>query len=306
MFDSEIQGRSPRKRSRIRKAVYPVAGFGTRLLPATKTSPKEMLTLVDRPLIQHAVEEARDAGIEEHILVTARGKEDLENHFDSAPALEAELASQGKTDLLSRVREITLPSGSIAHVRQTEPKGLAHAIWCARHLVRGEPFAVILPDDIIQAARPCLEQMIEAADALPEDSVLMAVEDVPEDAIGRYGAVSIGNDDGRLVGVDGIVEKPEPGRAPSLTGVVGRYILSPDIMTRLEAAIAQQDAEVMLTDILSKKARLSGSVYGFRFHGTRHDCGSRQGYLRAIVSHALVHPELGQDFRAWLEGMIER
>ena len=285
----------------VRKAVFPVAGLGTRFLPATKASPKEMLTLVDRPLIQYAIDEARAAGIEECIFVTARGKSAMEDYFDAAPTLERALEEAGKDALLAEVRNSTMPSGSIAYVRQQEALGLGHAVWCARRLIGDESFAVILPDDVIDGATPCLAQMVEAYEAEGATGCMVAAMDVPREKISSYGALAIAEDRGRLMRVSGLVEKPAPADAPSRTAVIGRYILTPGVLAALEERRAGAGGEIQLTDAIAAQAAAGAPVWGYRFEGQRYDCGSKAGYLQATVAFALAHPELGEGFARFLE-----
>jgi len=288
----------PRK---IRTAVFPVAGLGTRFLPATKSMPKEMLPLVDRPLIQYAIDEARAAGIVDFIFVTARGKSALEDYFDRAPTLERELEDKGKTDLLAEVRNATMPSGAIAYVRQQEALGLGHAVWCARRLLGDRPFAVILPDDVIAGDTPCLQQMIEAYGELGEDACMVAAMDVTRAQISSYGALEITEDRGALVRASGLVEKPKPEAAPSQTAVIGRYILSPAVLESLGRKRQGAGGEIQLTDAIDAEARAGAPVYGYRFTGTRYDCGSKQGFLQATVAFALAREDLKGDFSKYIK-----
>ena len=285
---------------RITKAIFPVAGLGTRFLPATKASPKEMLTLVDRPLIQYAIDEARAAGIEEFIFVTARGKSAMEDYFDAAPVLERELAAKGKTALLEEVRNATMSSGAIAYVRQHEALGLGHAVWCARRLIGDEPFAVILPDDVIAAETPCLRQMVEAYEAAGMRGSMVAAMDVAPERTASYGVLDIAEERGRLVRAKGLVEKPAPEAAPSATAVIGRYILTPAVLEALEARRTGAGGEIQLTDAVAVGAGGDG-VWGYRFEGERFDCGSKAGFLRATVAFALRRDDLAGEFSAYLE-----
>ena len=293
-------------KKRVRKAVFPVAGLGTRFLPATKAMPKEMLTLVDRPLIQYAIDEARAAGITECIFVTARGKSAMEDYFDSAPQLERDLEAKGKTDLLAEVHATTMPSGAIAYVRQQEALGLGHAVWCARRLIGDEPFAVILPDDVIASERPCLAQMVEAYEAEGSGGCMVAAMDVPNEMIGSYGALDISEDRGRLVRAAGLVEKPDPADAPSNTAVIGRYILTPEVLQSLRRMKTGSGGEIQLTDAIAEQAAAGRPVDGYRFEGQRFDCGSKAGYLEATVAFALSHPELGDGFSRYLSTLTQR
>ena len=235
---------------KIRTAVFPVAGLGTRFLPATKSMPKEMLPLVDRPLIQYAIDEARAAGITEFIFVTSRGKSALEDYFDRAPELERELEAKGKSDLLAEVRNSTMPSGAIAYIRQQEALGLGHAVWCARRLLGGEPFAVILPDDVIAGDTPCLKQMVDAYEAAG-GGCMMAVMDVPESQVSKYGVLKVAEDQGDLVRAAGLVEKPTPESAPSNVAVIGRYILTTEVLKSLGQMKQGAAGEIQLTDAIA-------------------------------------------------------
>ena len=287
--------------SRIRKAVFPVAGLGTRFLPATKVTAKEMLPVIDKPLIQYATEEAIAAGITELIFVTGRTKRSIEDHFDSAPVLERELESRNKAKELAQVKEV-LPAGvSCIAVRQAVPLGLGHAVLCARPVVGDEPFAVILADDLIaNQGNGCMAQMTKAYDRDP--CTLVAVEQVPKDETDRYGIVSVSAETGPLARVDAIVEKPSPDKAPSDLGVVGRYVLAPEIFDALENTSPGAGGEIQLTDAIATLVA-AGRVKAYRFEGKRYDCGSKLGYLEATVELAREHPELGKDFRAFLASL---
>ena len=287
----------------VRKAVFPVAGLGTRFLPATKSMPKEMLPLVDRPLIQYAVDEARAAGIEEFIFVTARGKYALEDYFDRAPQLEQQLAAKGKDGLLAEVESTTMPSGTIAHVRQHDALGLGHAVWCARNLIGDEPFAVILPDDVIAGETPCLRQMVEAYESTGATGSMVAALEVAPERTAAYGILDVAEDHGRLVTARGLVEKPKPEAAPSNLAVIGRYILTPQVLAALDAMKEGAGGEIQLTDAIDAEAKGGRPVTGFRFEGERFDCGSKAGYLQATVAFALARPDLAGEFRAWLSGL---
>ena len=286
---------------KITKAVFPVAGLGTRFLPATKASPKEMLPIVDKPLIQYAVEEAVAAGITDLIFITGRGKRAIEDHFDKAYELEAELQAHGKNKLLKEVRGL-LPDGvQCAYVRQAEALGLGHAVMCARHLVGDEPFAVILADDLIDAQVPVMKQMA-LAHAKTGGSVI-AVQDVPREDTSSYGIVSAEKVSPGLSRMSAIVEKPKPEDAPSTLGVVGRYILSPRIFHFLENLRPGAGREIQLTDAIGRLLR-EEAVMAYEFEGRRYDCGSKLGYLQATVNYALKHPELAGDFRAFLDATL--
>ena len=286
---------------KVSKAVFPVAGMGTRFLPATKSIPKEIMTLVDRPLIQYAIDEARAAGIKEFIFVTSRGKSALEDYFDSAPELESALRKSGKDALLEALKETNMDSGAIAYVRQNRPLGLGHAVWCARRLVGNEPFAVLLPDDVIAAEKPCLQQMIEAYEQTG-GNIVAAMEVSPERA-SSYGILDIAEDMGSIVQVKGMVEKPKQGEAPSNLAVIGRYILSPKVMTNLNKMKQGAGGEIQLTDAIAEETK-TGKVYGFRFRGQRYDCGSKAGFLQATVAFGLARPDLRDEFGAYLNDML--
>ena len=289
----------PRK---VTKAVFPVAGLGTRFLPATKSIPKEIMTLVDRPLIQYAIDEARAAGIKEFIFVTSRGKGALEDYFDNAPQLEAELRRKNKTALLEILESTNMESGAIAHVRQHKPLGLGHAVWCARRLIGDEPFAVILPDDVIAADKPCLQQMAEAH-AETGGNIVAAMEVAPERAQ-AYGILDVAEDKGALVSVKGMVEKPAPEAAPSNLAVIGRYILTPKVLRNLDRAKTGAGGEIQLTDAIGEEIAQGRPVHGFRFRGQRFDCGSKAGFLQATVSFALARDDLRDELADFLRGAM--
>ncbi|MEM9782173.1 MAG: UTP--glucose-1-phosphate uridylyltransferase [Pseudomonadota bacterium] len=286
----------------VRTAVFPVAGLGTRFLPATKSMPKEMLPLVDRPLIQYAIDEAREAGIKEFIFVTARGKSSLEDYFDSHFELEQALEQKGKTDLLAAVNNATMPSGAIAYIRQQEALGLGHAVWCARRLIGDQPFAVILPDDVIAHEKGCMAQMVEAYEARGKGGCMVAAFDVPEDQTSAYGILAPRADDGRVLEVSGMVEKPKA-NPPSRTAVIGRYILTPEVMEFLDRKETGAGGEIQLTDAIAAQVDAPGGVTGYRFQGTRYDCGSKQGYLQATVAFALMRDDLGPEFANFLKSV---
>ncbi len=290
------------KAKKVTKAIFPVAGLGTRFLPATKSIPKEIMTLVDRPLIQYAIDEARAAGIKEFIFVTSRGKSALEDYFDNAPELESELRRKGKTDQLEALKETNMDSGAIAYVRQNRPMGLGHAVWCARRLIGNEPFAVVLPDDVIAADKPCLQQMIEAYEQTGGNMVA-AMEVSPERA-SSYGVLDISEDMGSIVQAKGMVEKPKVGTAPSNLAVIGRYILTPKVMTNLNKMKAGAGGEIQLTDAIAAEVGSKAGVYGFRFRGQRYDCGSKAGFLQATVAFGLARPDLSEEFSAYLHHMV--
>lgn len=289
------------KSRKVTKAVFPVAGMGTRFLPATKSIPKEIMTLVDRPLIQYAIDEARSAGIKEFIFVTSRGKSALEDYFDHAPELESALKRAGKTELLKLLKDTNMDSGAIAYVRQNRPMGLGHAVWCARRLVGDEPFAVLLPDDVIAAEKPCLAQMIEAY--AETGGNMVATMEVSPKQISAYGVLDVQEDMGSVVRAKGMVEKPKVEDAPSNLAVIGRYILSPQIMTNLNKIKQGTGGEIQLTDAIAQETA-SGEVYGYRFRGQRYDCGSKAGFLQATVAFGLSRPDLCEEFGAYLADMM--
>ena len=290
------------KIKKVTKAVFPVAGLGTRFLPATKAIPKEIMTLVDRPLIQYAIDEARAAGIKEFIFVTARGKSALEDYFDHSPELENTLRKAGKEDLLEILRETNMDSGAIAYVRQNRAMGLGHAVWCARRLIGNEPFAVLLPDDVIAAQKPCLQQMVEAYAQIGGNMV--AAMEVPPEKTKSYGVLDIAEDMGSIVRVKGMVEKPRAEDAPSNLAVIGRYILTPQVMTNLNRMRQGVGGEIQLTDAIAEEAGKSPGVYGFRFRGQRYDCGSKAGFLQATVAFGLARPDLRDEFEVYLHEMV--
>ena len=285
-------------RKKVTKAIFPVAGLGTRFLPATKSVPKEIMTLVDRPLIQYAIDEAREAGIKEFIFVTSRGKGALEDYFDHAPFLEQELRKKNKTDLLETLKATNMDSGAIAYIRQHRALGLGHAVWCARRLIANEPFAVILPDDVIAGEVPCLKQMVEAY-AETGGNMVAAMEVSPEQT-SSYGVLDVKEDMGNLVRVKSMVEKPPMGEAPSNLAVIGRYILSPNVLGNLNRLKSGTGGEIQLTDAIADEIEQENPVYGFRFKGERFDCGSKSGFLRATVAFALSRPDLRDDLAAYL------
>ncbi|MEL7470818.1 MAG: UTP--glucose-1-phosphate uridylyltransferase GalU [Pseudomonadota bacterium] len=287
----------------VRTAVFPVAGMGTRFLPATKSIPKEMLPLVDRPLIQYAIDEARAAGIEEFIFVTARGKSALEDYFDSSPSLERKLREDGKDDLLAEVENSTMPSGAIAYIRQQEALGLGHAVWCAERLIGDEPFAVILPDDVIAGEIPCLKQMVDAYAEAGGEGCMVATMEVPHEKTSSYGVIDPEGQADDLVRARGLVEKPKPEDAPSNLAVIGRYILSPGVMSSLSQMKRGAGGEIQLTDAIADQISAGDPVYGFRFEGKRFDCGSKSGYLQATVEFALERPDLGDEFLQFLRSI---
>ncbi|HEX5420605.1 MAG TPA: UTP--glucose-1-phosphate uridylyltransferase GalU [Gammaproteobacteria bacterium] len=287
----------------IRAAVFPVAGRGTRFLPATKASPKEMLPIVDKPLIQYAVEEALAAGVEKLVFITGSSKRSIEDHFDVDSELERTLEESGKTEWLDLVRDIVPPGVSCIYVRQGMPLGLGHAVLCARPAVGNEPFFVHLADDLIHSDVPVLKQMREHFDTYGHS--VLGVETVPRDQTESYGIVAVKDEPTGARRIERIVEKPRPEDAPSNLAVVGRYVLTPAIFNKLEQTGRGAGGEIQLTDGIAALLE-SEPVYVLPFTGTRYDCGSKIGYLRATVEYALRHPELGEKFRAYLEGVWER
>ncbi len=287
----------------ITKAIFPVAGLGTRFLPATKSVPKEIMTLVDRPLIQYAIDECRAAGIEDFIFVTSRGKSALEDYFDRSPELERSLEQKGKDKLAEVLKQTNMDSGAIAYIRQDRPLGLGHAVWCARRLLApDESFAVILPDDVIAAEKPCLQQMVEAH-AETGGSMVAAME-VPEERTSSYGVLDVQEDMGSTVSVKGMVEKPAAGTAPSNLAVIGRYILSPNVMNSLGTIERGAGNELQLTDAIAREITDGDGVYGYRFRGQRFDCGSKAGFLQATVAFGLARDDLSVEFSQYLEEMM--
>ncbi|OAN80115.1 UTP--glucose-1-phosphate uridylyltransferase [Jannaschia sp. EhC01] len=289
-------------KKRVTKAIFPVAGLGTRFLPATKSIPKEIMTLVDRPLIQYAIDEARAAGIKEFIFVTSRGKSALEDYFDHSPELENTLRKKGKTEMLEMLKSTNMDSGAIAYMRQHKALGLGHAVWCARRLLGNEPFAVILPDDVIAAETPCLQQMVEAHADIGGNMV--AAMEVPDDKTSSYGILDIKEDMGSVVSVKGMVEKPDQGKAPSNLAVIGRYILSPDVMGHLNKIKSGAGGEIQLTDAIAQEIASADNVYGYRFKGQRFDCGSKAGFLQATVAFGLARDDLRDEFQDYLADMM--
>ena len=281
----------------LRKAVLPVAGLGTRFLPATKATAKEMLPVVDKPLIQYAVEEARAAGIEQFCMVTGRGKTALVEHFDVAFELEATLRERGKTDMMRVLNEMAVQPGSIATVRQQVPLGLGHAIWCARAFIGDDPFAILLPDDLVLSQTPCLKQLADAYEQTGGN--IVAVTEVPREQTNKYGILDIANDDGRMVEVRGLVEKPAPAAAPSNLSIIGRYVLMPEVVEHLSRMERGAGNEVQLTDAMAKLIGVQ-PFHGLRYEGERFDCGDKVGFLEAQIAFALVRPDLGPAVRAFL------
>jgi UTP--glucose-1-phosphate uridylyltransferase len=280
--------------TRVRKAVFPVGGLGTRFLPATKAMPKEMLPVVDKPLIQYALEEAQAAGIEEFIFVTGRGKGAIDDHFDRSFELEQTLKDRGKIAELEELLRWVPKAGRVAYTRQQEPLGLGHAVWCARHFVNNEPFAVLLADDLILSKTPALKQMTDAHERVGGN--LIAVMDVAREHTKRYGILSTGRTDGPLVEIKGLVEKPKPEAAPSTLAVIGRYIIQPQVFGHLDKKAIGAGGEIQLTDSLIP---MIGQVpcHGYRFEGQRFDCGDKVGFFEANLAFALAHPDMGKEVR---------
>jgi UTP--glucose-1-phosphate uridylyltransferase len=290
---------------RIRKAIIPAAGMGTRFLPATKAMPKEMLPIIDKPGIQYIVEEAVASGIEDILIVTGKGKRAIEDHFDSSYELEQSLLLRGKLDLLSEVQK---PSDliDIHYIRQKEPRGLGHAIWCARKFIGNEPFAVLLGDDIVQSEVPCLQQLMDVYDQV--QGAVLAVKNVSNEEVSRYGIVDpdpTGGDGDRILKIRGVVEKPEPDRAPSNVAIIGRYILTPAIFEILETQAVGAGGEIQLTDAIFRLMQ-NESVYAYKFHGKRYDTGEKLGYLKTIIDFALERPDLKDEVRRYLEEKLGR
>jgi UTP--glucose-1-phosphate uridylyltransferase len=292
---------------KIRKAVFPVAGLGTRVLPATKAMPKEMLTIVDQPLIQYVFDEAKEAGIEHFIFVTGRNKGIIEDHFDRVFELDMTLEARGKKAEMDILAKSQPEAGAVSFTRQQAPHGLGHAVWCARDIVGDEPFAVLLPDELVLHRPGCLAQMIAAARKLEQKSNVLAVQAVPEDTTHQYGICGVGkrHSDSKIFEVNGMVEKPPKGKAPSNLSITGRYILQPDIFKILEKQERGAGGEIQLTDAmigLSKKQKF----YGVEFEGERHDCGSKAGFLRANIAYAMARADLRDGLRAEMRKYLEK
>ncbi len=282
---------------KIRKAVFPVAGLGTRVLPATKAMPKEMLTIVDKPLIQYVFDEAREAGIEHFIFVTGRNKVAIEDHFDRMYELDATLEARGKTAELAILARDQPQAGAVSFTRQQSPLGLGHAVWCARDIVGDEPFAVVLPDELVLHEPGCLKQMVEAAQALPDKSNLIAVQEVPADQTHQYGICAVGPRHGSgMFEVAGMVEKPAKGTAPSNFSITGRYILQPEVFNILATQPRGAGGEIQLTDAMIGLSATQ-KFYGVEFAGERHDCGSKSGFLRANIAYAMARADLREGLR---------
>ena len=298
MVDADTRYKGLPVAKKVRKAVFPVGGLGTRFLPATKAMPKEMLPVVDKPLIQYAVEEALAAGIEEIIFVTGRGKAAIEDFFDHSFELRQMLGERGKDAELHTIDIPVLEPGRVAYTRQQAPLGLGHAVWCARELVGDEPFAILLADDLVMADNPCLKQMVDVFEQTGGNVV--AVQDVPLEHTNRYGILDIASDDGRLVEIKGLVEKPDPVDAPSTLSIIGRYILLPEVFGYLSEKKKGAGGEIQLTDSM---ARMIGDApfHGLRFSGRRFDCGDKAGFFEANVAFALARPELHDEIAAILQ-----
>lgn len=286
---------------KVRKAIIPAAGLGTRFLPATKAMPKEMLPIVDKPTIQYIVEEAVQSGIEDIIIVTGKGKRAIEDHFDHAFELEHTLTQKGKTDLLEKV-QYSSNMVDIHYIRQKEPKGLGHAIWCARKFIGDEPFAVLLGDDIIQAEKPCLKQLIEQYEETRAS--VIGVQTVSDDETHRYGIVDPIHNVGRRFSVNRFVEKPERGTAPSNLAIMGRYILTPEIFMFLEQHEIGAGGEIQLTDAIQKLNGIQ-RVFAYEFEGTRYDVGEKMGFVKTTLEFALRNPELREELLQYLEGILD-
>jgi UTP--glucose-1-phosphate uridylyltransferase len=287
----------------IRKAVFPVAGLGTRFLPATKAMPKEMLPVVDRPLIQHVFDEAREAGIEHFIFVTGRNKGVIEDHFDRQFELEMTLLERQKQKALDVLRHDLPGPGSTSFTRQQEPLGLGHAVWCARELIGNEPFALLLPDVLVQHERGCLAQMIDAAREIGERANIVAVEEVPHERVDQYGVVGVGAPKGRVFSITSMVEKPPRDKAPSNLILTGRYILQPEILDLLAKQDRGTGGEIQLTDAMISLAKTQ-PFYGLKFDGRSFDCGSKIGFLAANVSYALARADIAPGFRAEIKKIL--
>ena len=288
--------------ARVRKAVFPVAGLGTRFLPATKAMPKEMLTVVDRPLIQHVVDEAMEAGIEHFIFVTGRNKGVIEDHFDRQFELEEVLAARGKTSELEILNDDLPGPGTTSFTRQQEPLGLGHAVWCARELVGNEPFALLLPDVLVQTpGKGCLAQMLDVY--AKHGGNIIAVDPVPDDQVKNYGVVSIGEGDGRVFPIDGMVEKPKPGTEPSNLTILGRYILQPEIFDLLSGQERGAGGEIQITDAMLALLKRQ-PFYALKYEGKTFDCGSKVGFLTANVAYALARPDIAEAFAAAIKKLI--
>lgn len=282
---------------KIRKAVFPVAGLGTRVLPATKAMPKEMLTIVDRPLIQYVFDEAREAGIDHFVFVTGRNKSAIEDHFDRQFELDETLKARGKKAEADLLAQFQPEAGAVSFTRQQAPLGLGHAVWCARDIVGDEPFAVVLPDELVLNTPGCLKQMMQAAENLGPKSNIIAVEAVPDDMTHNYGICGVGKRSGNTFEIDSMVEKPPKGTASSNLSITGRYILQPEIFEILGNQERGAGGEIQLTDAMIGLSK-SQAFHGLEFAGERHDCGSRAGFLRANIAFGMARPDLREGLRA--------
>jgi len=287
----------------VKKAVFPVAGLGTRFLPATKAMPKEMLPVVDKPLIQYAVEEALSAGIEEIIFVTGRKKEALEDHFDRSCELEHTLMARNKDSLLRELDSLVPESGTIIYTRQSEPLGLGHAIWCSRHAVGDEPFAILLADDLVKTDQPVLGQMLAKFDEV--QSSIVAIEEIDPAQTDKYGILDVENTGNDLLRIKGMVEKPSPDEAPSNLAIIGRYILTPEIYTQLSRKERGAGGEIQITDAMARLLQ-EQPIYGYRFKGQRFDCGSKAGFQMANLAYALDRPEIKKDLLPFITDHLKQ
>ena len=283
---------------KIRKAVLPVAGFGTRILPATKTIPKEMLPVVDRPALQYVIDEAKEAGIEHFIFVTGRNKGAIEDYFDRAYELEYSLREKGKTDIYDQLNNDTPKPGSMSFVRQQSAKGLGHAIWCAREIIDNEPFAILLPDVLIKSKKSCLSQMINAYKKVGGN--IVAVDAIPNDQVSKYGVINPQKREGNIIQMSGMVEKPNPTIAPSNLKITGRYILQPEIMNILENQAAGINNEIQLTDAMVRLMQ-NQKFHAYEYEGKDYDCGSKLGYFEAVLAYAKDHSEIGEQARSMIK-----
>ena len=290
---------------KIRKAVFPVAGLGTRVLPATKAMPKEMLTIVDKPLIQYVVEEAREAGIEHFVFVTGRNKGTIEDHFDRQFELDITLRERNKKAEMELLERDQPPAGAMSFTRQQAPLGLGHAVWCARDIVGDEPFAVLLPDELVLNTPGVLKQMVEAAAGLEAKANVLAIEEVPMDQVHRYGIVGVEPETNGRFKINAMVEKPAQDKAPSNLSITGRYILQPEIFKILETQPRGAGGEIQLTDGMAGLLK-SQAFYGVKFKGERHDCGSKQGFLRANIAFGLARPDLADALRADMQAYLKK
>lgn len=286
---------------KVRKAVLPVAGQGTRVLPATKAIPKELLPVVDQPALQYVVDEALEAGIEHFVFVTGRGKGAIEDHFDRSYELEDSLRKKNKTAILSKLEEKLLPAGAASFVRQQSPLGLGHAVWCARDIIGREPFAVLLPDVLVKGAPSCLAQMTEAFDRVGGN--MIAVDPVPEERVSSYGVIAPKSRDGRLIAMTGMVEKPPREEAPSNLAITGRYILQPEVFDLLEDQGPGAGNEIQLTDAMARLMEIQ-DFYAYEFEGQPFDCGSKLGYFEAVLNYALAHSEIGEGARDMIRNAL--